>query len=254
VLKIVSVQRGHDPREFVLAAFGGAGPLHSAALAGELGIAEILCPPIPGAFSALGLVGSDLKRDYVRTVYVTTADADPAGLEAAFAALEKEGGVMLARANVPPARRQFERSVDARYARQSYELAVPVPVGALDRARLMQIAEAFHDLHRRTYGHDNRSEPVQIVNVRVTAIGAIPQLAVRDAPAAPGSNAVKSRRPLWFRATGEAEADVFDRARMPAGLAATGPAVIESLESTILVPPGWGARMDEDGFIVMSKL
>jgi N-methylhydantoinase A len=254
VLKIVSVQRGHDPREFVLAAFGGAGPLHCVALAGELGIAEILCPPIPGAFSALGLVGSDLKRDYVRTVYVTTADAEPAALEAAFAALENEGAAMLARANVPPARRQFQRSVDARYARQSYELAVPVPAGALDRARLMQIAEAFHDLHRRTYGHDNRSEPVQIVNVRVTAIGAIPPLAVRDAPAAPGSNAVKSRRALWFRSTGEVDAEVFDRARMPAGLAAQGPAVIESLESTILIPPGWRARMDEDGFIVMTKL
>jgi N-methylhydantoinase A len=253
VLKIISVQRGHDPREFVLAAFGGAGPLHCAALAGELGIAEILCPPVPGAFSALGLVGSDLKRDYVRTVYVTTADAEPAGLEAAFAALESEGAAMLARANVPPARRQFERSVDARYARQSYELAVPVPAGALDRGRLRHIAEAFHDLHRRTYGHDNRSEPVQLVNVRVTAIGSIPPLAVRDAPAASGSNAIKSRRPLWFRATGEVAADVFDRARMPAGLAAQGPAVIESLESTILIPPGWRARMDKDGFIVMTR-
>src|SRR5262249_46042757 len=178
VLKIVSVQRGHDPREFVLAAFGGAGPLHCAALAGELGIAEILCPPIPGAFSALGLVGSDLKRDYVRTVYVTTADADPAALEGAFAALEKEGAAMLARANVAVARRQFERSVDARYARQSYELAVSVAAGKLDAARIKEVAESFHDLHRRTYGHDNRSEPVQIVNVRVTAIGAIPQLAV----------------------------------------------------------------------------
>src|SRR6202045_4368945 len=135
VLKIVSVQRGHDPREFVLAAFGGAGPLHCVALAGELGIAEILCPPIPGAFSALGLVGSDLKRDYVRTVYVTTADAEPAALEAAFAALENEGAAMLARANVPAARRQFERSLDARYARQSYELAVPVAAGARARAR-----------------------------------------------------------------------------------------------------------------------
>src|SRR5215813_1092166 len=101
VLKIVSVQRGHYPREFVLAAFGGAGPLHAAALADELGMAEILCPPIPGAFSALGLIGTELKRDYVRTVYVTTADASPAALEGAFAALEKEGAAMLARANVP---------------------------------------------------------------------------------------------------------------------------------------------------------
>ena len=253
VLKIVSVQRGHDPREFVLAAFGGAGPLHCAALADELGIGEILCPPIPGAFSALGLIGSDLKRDYVRTVYVTTADADPAALETAFGALEKEGAAMLARANVPAARQRFERSVDARYARQSYELPVPVPAGTLDGALLARIAEAFHDLHRRTYGHDNRSEPVQLVNVRVTAIGSIRPLAVRDRPAAPGSDGIKGRRPLWLRATGEIAAAVFDRARMPAGLVAPGPAVIESLESTILVPPGWQARMDEDGFVLLRR-
>ena len=133
-LKIVSVQRGHDARQFVLAAFGGAGPLHAAALAAQLGIAEVLCPPIPGAFSALGLVGSDLKRDYVRTVYTTTASADPAALEAAFAALEAQGGGMLDRAGVAPERRRFERSVDARYERQSYELAIPVPSRTLDAA------------------------------------------------------------------------------------------------------------------------
>ena len=91
-LKIVSVQRGHDPREFVLAAFGGAGPMHAAALAEELGIAEVLCPPIPGAFSALGLVGTDLKRDYVRTVYTTTATADPAALRRPLPSSEAQGG------------------------------------------------------------------------------------------------------------------------------------------------------------------
>jgi N-methylhydantoinase A len=118
---------------------------------------------------------------------------------------------------------------------------------------LAQIAEAFHDLHRRTYGHDNRSEPVQLVNVRVTAVGSIPPLSVRDTPAPGGSNPVKTRRPLWFRATGEVDAVVFDRARMPAGLVAAGPAVIESLESTILVPPGWQARMDQDGFVLLTR-
>ena len=100
VLKIVSVQRGHDPRDFVLAAFGGAGPLHAAALASELGIAEVICPPIPGAFSALGLIGTDLKRDYVQTLFTTTDTADPAAVEAAFVALENKGGAMLDRAGI----------------------------------------------------------------------------------------------------------------------------------------------------------
>jgi N-methylhydantoinase A len=252
-LKIVSVQRGHDPRDFTLAAFGGAGPLHAAALANELGIAEVLCPPIPGAFSALGLVGTDLKRDYVRTVYKTTAVVEPAELESAFTALEREGAAMLDRAGVPAERRRFERSIDARYERQSYELPIAVPSGALDQAALAEIAEAFHDRHRQTYGHDNRAEPVQLVSVRVAAIGAIAPLPIREKTAGAGADAIKSKRQVWFRASGADEATIYDRARMHAGLTALGPAVIESLESTILVPPGWRARMTEEGFVLLSR-
>jgi N-methylhydantoinase A len=251
-LKIVSVQRGHDPREFALAAFGGAGPMHAAALAEELGMAEVICPPIPGAFSALGLVGSDLKRDYVRTIYTTTATAEPADLEAAFQRLEKQGVAMLDRARVEPGRRGFQRSLDARYARQSYELAVPVPAGPLDSAALAAIAEAFHARHRRTYGHDNRSEPVQLVNLRLTAIGRIPALSLRQKPAPAGTNPGKGRRAVWFGAE-QQQAIVLDRARMPAGFTLVGPAVIESLESTILIPPRWQGRMDENGFIWLTR-
>jgi N-methylhydantoinase A len=251
-LKIVSVQRGHDPREFALAAFGGAGPMHAVALAEELGMTEVVCPPIPGAFSALGLVGSDLKRDYVRTLYTTTAAAEPADLEAAFQLLEKEGAAMLDRARVEPARRRFVRSLDARYARQSYELAVPVRAGPLDSGALAAIAEAFHVRHHRTYGHDNRSEPVQLVNLRVAAIGSIPALSLCQAPAARGTNPAKGRRQVWFGAN-SAEAAVLDRARMPPEFVALGPVVIESLESTILIPPGWQGRMDENGFIWLAR-
>ncbi|MBO0764212.1 MAG: hypothetical protein J2P50_06460, partial [Hyphomicrobiaceae bacterium] len=144
-LKMVSLQRGHDPREFVLAAFGGAGPLHAAALADELGIAEVLCPPIPGAFSALGLIGTELKRDYVRTVYTTAAVADPAPIEAAFVALEREGAAMLDRANIAPSRRRFVRAVDARYHRQSYELTIRLERPIFDAQALHEVAEGFHE-------------------------------------------------------------------------------------------------------------
>ena len=252
-LKIVSVQRGHDPRDFSLVAFGGAGPMHAAALADELQIAEIVCPPIPGAFSALGLVGTDLKRDYVRTFYATTATADPGALEAAFAELEAEGAAMLDRAGVTAERRRFARTVDARYQRQSYELSVPLPEGTITTDAVAALASAFHERHRQTYGHDNRAEPVQIVNIRVAAIGVIPALRIRQETASAAETALKSRRAAWFRATGETAARILDRARMPAGFSATGPAVIESLESTILVPPGWRATMDADGFIILAK-
>jgi N-methylhydantoinase A len=250
-LKIVSVQRGHDPREFALFAFGGAGPMHAAALAEELGMRQVICPPIPGAFSALGLVGSDLKRDYVRTVYTTTAQAAPAALESAFQRLEEEGAAMLDRARVEPARRRFVRSVDARYERQSYELAVPAPT-PLDAAGLASIAEGFHTRHRRSYGHDNRSEAVQLVSLRVAAIGAIPPLHLRQTPAAAGADPAKGRRGLWFGGR-RREAAVLDRARIGAGLSLVGPCVIEALDSTILVPPGWRGHNDEDGFIWLAR-
>jgi N-methylhydantoinase A len=251
VLKIVSVHRGHDPRDFVLAAFGGAGPLHAAALAAELGIGEVVCPPIPGAFSALGLIGTDLKRDYVRTLYSTAGPVDATVLETALVTLEKRGAAMLERAGIPPERWRFERSVDARYARQSYELSIPVPRRAIDPAALAEITEAFHDRHRQTYGHDNRSEPVQIISVRLAAIGATTPLTIRDTPAPPGTHAIKCRRRAWFREAGTVDVAVHDRRRMPAGLELPGPVVIESLESTILVPPGWQAAMNEDGFVVL---
>ena len=188
----------------MLAAFGGAGPLHAAALADELAMPEVLCPPIPGAFSALGLVGTDLKRDYVQTFFETTATADPAALEEAFAGLETAGRAMLDRARVPEDRRRFERSVDARYVRQSYELS-----GA---------CRASHPSPPTVWPRSPRRSTTAIARPTATTTAAsrcnsstsasrrsatIPPLTIRDATAAPGTNAVKSRRPVWFSGHGE---------------------------------------------------
>jgi N-methylhydantoinase A len=222
----------------------------------ELGMTEIICPPIPGAFSALGLVGSELKRDYVRTLHRAPGSSDAAALadtlETAFLALEREGAAMLDRAGVPSERRRLERSVDARYERQSYELAIPASRCPVDDTALAQIAETFHERHLQTYGYNNRSEPVQIVSVRVAAIGAIAPLSIRDKPAPAGAEVFKSQRALWFRKTGVVDAAIYDRARMPAGFAVRGPVVIESLDSTILVPPGWKAEMNADGCVLLT--
>lgn len=252
-LKIVSVQRGYDPREFTLAAFGGAGPLHAAALATELSVKEVICPPIPGAFSALGLVGTDLKRDYAKTFYKTTDRVSASDLQTALDELAKNGRDMLERAGVEPERRKYIRSVDARYERQSYEITVPVNEGEVTTETIQQVAEAFHGRHHQTYGHDNRSEPVQMVNVRVTAIGEIPPLTMRQATAGAGTDANKAKRMAWFKATGETEVEVYDRSKMAASAKAEGPCIIESLESTILVPPGWQAEVDDDGFIHLTQ-
>jgi N-methylhydantoinase A len=255
VLKIVSVHRGHDPRDFVLAAFGGAGPLHAAALASELDIAEVVCPPIPGAFSALGLIGTDLKRDYVRTLRSKAGEpaALAAAMESAFAELEREGTAMLDRAAVAGDQRRLERFADVRYERQSYELLIPVPHGRIDQTALDGIAAAFHDRHLSTYGYNNRCEPIEIVSVRLAAVGTSAPIAIREDPAPVGSQAIKSRRELWTRGTGFVTAPIYDRARIPSGLYVAGPAVIESHESTILVPPEWQAKMTADGFVLLTQ-
>ena len=252
-VKIVSVQRGHDPRDFALVAFGGAGPLHAAALASELDIAEVICPPVPGAFSAIGLIGTDLKRDYVQTLFTATDSADPAALETAFTILQRKGATMLDRAGIAPECQRFDRSIDARYPRQSYELAVPVSGDPIRQQTLQDIAELFHARHLQTYGHDNRGEAVQIVNVRVAAIGTIAPLKVCDAPGRTGEHALKCRRQLWFRETGTVDGTVYDRKRMPSEMEISGPAVIESLDSTVLVPPSWKAKMDPDGFVLLAR-
>ncbi|MEM9063546.1 MAG: hydantoinase/oxoprolinase family protein [Pseudomonadota bacterium] len=250
-LRIVSVQRGHDPRDFTLSAFGGAGPLHAAALAEELEMRHVLCPPIPGAFSALGLVTTDLRRDYARTFFARTDQAEAGDLAVAFEALAMEGRAMLDRAGVPEDRQRLVRTVDARYGRQSYELVVPVPDPPFSVDVMDRIAEAFHARHAQTYGHARPDEPVQLVNVRLSAVGEIPAIRLGQAP---GDGAAETgTRAVWFRHYGEHAATVLRRETMGAGQSVSGAAVIESLESTILVPPGWTARMDADGFVHLDR-
>jgi N-methylhydantoinase A len=251
-LRIVSVERGHDPRECSLIAFGGAGPVHAAALAGELGIPEVIIPPAPGAFSALGLVASDLKRDYARTLYADLAKVEPARVAEAFAAMEASGAAMLTAAGVPEERRGLPRSADVRYRRQAYELTVPVAEGPVTRTSLDALAEAFHQKHEQTYGHANRAEAVQLVNLRLTALGRRPDLRLvsLDDPA----TARTQSRDVWFPGIGFTTTPVHWRQGLPPGTTLSGPAIVEALDSTIVVPPGWRAVIDEQGYIRMTRV
>jgi N-methylhydantoinase A len=250
-LRIVSVERGHDPREFSLIAFGGAGPVHAVALAEELGIPEVIIPPAPGAFSALGLVATDLKRDYARTLYADLGRVEPARVAEAFAAMEAAGAAMLEAASVPVARRGLVRFADVRYRRQAYELTLPVEDGTVTQAMLDRLAAAFHEKHEQTYGHANPAEPVQLVNLRLTAVGRLPDLKLAQV-SDPASARVRTRA-VWFTATGFAPADVHWRNGLAAGTAITGPAIIEALDSTTVVPPEWTARIDSLGYIRLTQ-
>jgi N-methylhydantoinase A len=197
------------------------------------------------------LVASDLKRDYARTLYADLATVDPDRVAAAFAAMEASGQQMLDAARVPPERRFLPRQADLRYRRQAYELTIPVSDGPVTRDSLDAAKAAFHAKHELTYGHANRNEPVQLVNLRLTAIGRLPSLML----AQPGdATAVRIReRNVWFAGSGFVSTPVHWRPGLSAGAVVTGPAIVEAVDSTAVVPPGWTARVDDMGFIRMSR-
>jgi N-methylhydantoinase A len=251
-LRMVSIERGHDPREFALIAFGGAGPVHAAALAAELQIPEVIVPPAPGAFSAIGVVASDLKRDYSRTLYADLAALDPARVAAVLAEMEATASDMLAAAGITPERRALLRAADVRYRRQAYELTVPLAAGPLTRASLDALASDFHEKHRQTYGHFNTEEPVQLVTLRLTAVGRLPELQLGRLPA-PAASARHRVREVWFAETGFAATPVHRRDDLAADQHLAGPAIVEALDSTIVVPLGWIASVDAGGYIRLRR-
>ena len=249
-LRIVSIERGHDPQEFSLIAFGGAGPVHAVSLAEELQIPEVIVPPAPGAFSALGLVASDLKRDYSRTLYADVGSIDPERVAEVIASMEQAGREMLAAARVPQERRALLRMADVRYRRQAYELTVPIADGPITRASLDELAEAFHERHAQTYGHANRAERVQLVNLRVTALGRQPDLVL--AQRAELAKARKRSRQVWFAEGGFLATPVHWRDGLMPGTEIAGPAIIEAMDSTTVIPPRWHVRIDEQGYMRVS--
>jgi N-methylhydantoinase A len=250
-LRIVSVERGYDPREFTLVAFGGAGPVHAARLAEELEIPRVLVPPIPGGFSALGLVATDVRRDYVRTFYAPLAAAAPGDVAAAYAAMEGEAREMLRRAGVPEARWELSRAADCRYPRQAYELTVPAAAGSVDTMTLQRLARDFHGRHRATYGHASPEEPVQCVNLRLSAIGRLTPLDVSRAAPRAGGQASSSSREAYFRETGGVRCAVIARDALEPGETRPGPLIVEAADTTVVVPPGWRLSVEAGGLIAL---
>jgi N-methylhydantoinase A len=246
-LRIVSVERGHDPQEFSLIAFGGAGPVHAVALAEELQIPEVIIPPAPGAFSALGLVASDVKRDFSRTLYADLGTMAPGRLADGLAVMEAEGTRFLEAANVPPERRALLRLADVRYRRQAYELTVPIEDGPVTDATLRSLADAFHGRHEQTYGHVNRAEAVQLVNLRLTALGRLPGLTLTQHGDVAAAR--EHRREVWFARAGFVSTPVHWRDGLVSGRSIAGPAIVEAMDSTTVVPPGWRATIDDRGYI-----
>jgi len=254
-LRLVSIHRGHDPRQFAMVAFGGAGPVHANHLAAQAEIPTAIIPMSPGTTSALGLLVTDLQHDYAVTVNERADQVDLRALDRVFRDLEANGCETLAREGVGTERIRFLRQLEMRYAGQSYELTIPLSNGRIDAAALAATAAAFNRAHEQTYGFSAPGEPVEIVNVRLTAIGLIAKPRLREAPGSGNGarGALKETRPVWFtEAGGFVSCPILDRYQLGAGTTISGPAVIEEKDSTTVVHPGFLARVDRFGNLVVT--
>ncbi|MFC6719445.1 hydantoinase/oxoprolinase family protein [Natrialbaceae archaeon GCM10025810] len=242
-IRSVTVERGHDPRSFALVAFGGAGPMHAAALAEALEVDRVVVPRPGGVLSAFGLLAADESYDAARTVGVPLEEAEPADLEDVYDGLVAD---VIDEASDPEAAR-VERAADCRYAGQSFELTVPVD----ERFDAESVAERFHEAHERSYGYE-LDEAIEVVTLRATATVPGAEPTVRHDGR---GDARIGTRDAYFPETGEKplETAVYDRDALGAGATVSGPAILEQAESTTVVPPAWTGEVLADGTLVMTR-
>lgn len=248
-IRVVSVQRGYDPRDYALVPFGGAGPLHASRLARELGMRRIVVPEIPGAQSALGLLMTDVKTDFMRT-QLTSVDAEnTARLDEVFDDLSARAADWFVEEEVDHEGRQLLRRMDLRYRGQNFELPVEVP----ERHRFSAdgvgaIAELFHEAHERVYGYRSEEAAIEVVTFRLEASGAAAHVdARRDerADSDPARAFVETRSTCFEPEQGYVDTPVYDRARLTAGDLIVGPAIVEQMDTTTVLLPDDTCRVDE---------
>ncbi len=246
--------RGVNAEEYAIVAYGGAGPTHACLLARELGLPRVIVPRVPGALCALGCLVADLRADFVRVLGARCDRLEPAALERAFLDLEAEAAAWLHREGLAVAAHRFERSADMRYVGQSFELTTPLPACCGDT--LTPVLEAFYRVYHDVYGYVDRDAPVEMVDLRLQAVGVTPKPHVaaasaddrRAAPAGP-----TGRRRLYWGG-GTVEAAVYRRAALRPGDRLAGPAVIEQDDTTTIVPAGFGARVDPRWNVILEAI
>ena len=249
-VRAVTIERGRDPQEFTLIAFGGNGPLFAAEMARSLEIGTVLVPPAPGVWSAFGLLEAEVEHHLVRTFLRPLAGLDPHDLASTLASLELEAGALLD-AQGYGGNVEVERSADLKYQGQSYELSVPLGPGAGGAEMITQLAEAFGKEHERTYGHKAEGDPIQIVNLRLTARVRRGPEARRETLLVPSARASAAAREAYFGAAhGVLHTPVIGRQDLGAQ-SRLGPLLIDEYDATTLIPPGATARLDAHGNIVI---
>jgi N-methylhydantoinase A len=253
-LKLVSVRRGYDPREFILVAFGGGGALHAAALMRELQVKKAVIPVNPAVFSAWGMLVTGLRQDYIRTIIARTDLVNPTSMEAIFKAMEAQASNDMAAQHVAPVDIVFQRFADMRYLGQEHTVKVPLPAREISAELIPEINERFHQLHERSYTFRLESA-IEVVNYHLTSLGKVKKPPLRPLNGKVGSleESRKGSRLVNFDELGFHQASIYERDLFPIGLAVKGPLVVEEPASTTLVFPGQQISRDEYGFLHIEK-
>jgi N-methylhydantoinase A len=249
-IRLVSIQRGYDPRQFGLVALGGAGPIHGGRLAAEMGIPHMIVPPVPGVLSALGLLAANVEHDHAETVALPAARATAAQLVEVFHRLEGYVAERMLADRVPPGEAQTLRSADVRYVGQGYTLEIEFP-DELDGDAIEAVAAAFHEAHARVYGHAKPGAGVELVNLRVVQSWALPELRL-ETGAADEHGEISSRQVYFEEAGGFVDTPVYPRSQLVVGQDCVGPAIVEQRDTTLVVYPGQQACLDASGNIVVT--
>ncbi len=255
ILRIVSVERGHDPRDFVLMCFGGAGPMHGCALAEDLEIKRMIVPRDPGFFSAYGLLAADFRNDIARAIMKLIDEVEVKKLETIFQKLELQGAALLKKQRITMAKMHFIRRVDLRYFGQSYELTVSTSKPFTEEV-LHHTVESFHKRHKAVYGYAVKNEPVELVNVKLVAVGVVGKPKLEEQPLhgeKPSRKAIIAERKVFFEQDNSyVKTSIYKRESLKAGNVIEGPAVVEQYDATTVIYPDWMASVDRFGNIVLS--
>jgi N-methylhydantoinase A len=252
-----TIQKGYDPRDFTLVAFGGAGPTHAAEVASSIGISEVIVPLYPGLTSAIGLLTTDVKYDEIQNVFMLNSSVDYDRLNRSLVELETKIRMQLIEDGLDEKDITIERGADCRYEGQGYELRASIPEGEIIPENIDAIWNNFHQLHEEQYHHAFTDNPIELVNVRVTGMGRMPKISSTtiEGGGKDGSEAYLRTTRTIFRVNGdlkEFETSCYERHRLKAGSLISAPAILLQRDTTTVIPPGWTARVEENGNIILN--
>jgi N-methylhydantoinase A/oxoprolinase/acetone carboxylase beta subunit len=253
-IRLVTIKRGYDPRQFALVVLGGAGPVHGVPLAEEMGMAEVIVPEAPGVLAAFGLLAASIEHHHARTLPARTDAVDLDAVNQCLAELDEAGRARMRDEGVPAGDVRVAYAADMRYVGQAYELEVPI-AAPVTSERVSEIVSAFHSVHERVYGYARAQHAAEFVNVRAVHTYPLPRPVVRPAARAAGTadDARVAERRAYFAPAGFVATAIYERARLPIGARVRGPAIVEQADTTTVIPPGHAALVDSSGNLRIRK-